>query len=186
MRWDALFGDLDAQWHAAKQLDLETEINELARLEVAQSTLAEALRGSLGGEVTAVMCDGSVRGGKLARVEAQWMLLANVSRSIILPLDKLRHVAGTGTSLAPAPSPIAYTLGSALRILSRNRSVVILDLDGRSEGSLRGVVDRVGADYVQLALVTDGAGRNPENHLRSVLVPLDGIVSVSSASDNEF
>jgi sRNA-binding regulator protein Hfq len=186
MRWDALFGDLDAQWHAAKQLDLETEINELARLELAQSTFADALRGSLGAEVTAVLCNGVVLHGSLSRVEAQWLLLASGSRSIIVPLAKLRRITGAGSSLAPARTPVAYTLASAMRVLSRNRSVVNLDLDGPAPGTVRGVLDRVGADYVQLAVVTDGAARSQDNHAGTMLIPLQGIVSVASSAENEF
>ena len=186
MRWDALFGDLDAQWHAAKQLDLETEVNELARMELSQSTFAEALRGSLGAEITAVLCTGVVVHGRIVRVEAQWILLASGPRSFILPLAKVRRISGTGSSLAPASSTVAYTLAAAMRILCRNRAVVNLDLEGPGTGSVRGVLDRVGADYVQLALMTDGATRSRDNHPGTVLLPLGGIVSVASAADNEF
>jgi len=186
MRWDALFGDLDAQWHAAKQLDLETEVNELVRLELAQSTFADALRGSMGAEVTAVLCNGAVLHGSLRRVEAQWVLLASGSRSIIVPLAKLRRMTGAGSSLAPARSPVTYTLASAMRILCRNRSVVNLDLDGTTTGTVRGVLDRVGADYVQLAVMTDGAVRRRDNQAGSALIPLQGIVSVASSAENEL
>ena len=46
MRWDSLFADMEAQLHAAGQRGLESEANELARLNHAETSLIyEQVRG---------------------------------------------------------------------------------------------------------------------------------------------
>ncbi|WP_125609634.1 LSm family protein [Specibacter cremeus] len=184
MRWDALFGDLDAQWHAVEQRELEAEVNELARIELAQSTLADALRGSLGGAIAATLRSGAVLHGELLRVAPEWLLLGSAGRCLVVPMAALAQVRGAGGVLAADPARIPYTLPAALRLLARNRAVVTIEVDGGR--SLRGVLDRVGVDHVQLAVVVDGATRRHDNVRGSVLIPLRNVLVVASGSDNEF
>lgn len=186
MRWDALFGDLDAQWHAATQQDLEREINELARVEASQVTLADALRGALGREVAAVLRNGVVHHGVIQRVEAQWMLLGSGALSVVLPLAKLLRVQGIGAARVVQQGRVRYTLAAALRILARNRAVVLLELDSVQPGRVRGVVDQVGADFVVVMQLADGVSRVRDNRQGSVVVALDAVMSVTSSVDNEF
>ena len=47
MRWDSLFADMEAQLHAAGQRGLESEANELARLNHAETSLGDRLRGQI-------------------------------------------------------------------------------------------------------------------------------------------
>lgn len=184
MRWDALFEDLDSQWRAAEQRALENEVNELARVESAQSTLADALRGSVGRELTAVLRNDAVVHGVLQRVAAQWLLLGAGRRSVLLPLSSLVRITGVNGSVVPESRGIPHTLGAALRALARNRAVVTVDVDQGRPTSLRGVLDRVGADYVQVALMIDGATRRHANLGGFAMVPMGAIVSVSSAAEN--
>jgi hypothetical protein len=186
MRWDALFGDLDAQWHAAHQQDLEREINELARVESSQATLADALRGALGGEVAAILRNGVAHHGVVLRVEEDWLLLGEGGRSLILPLSKLQRVQGLGAARVRQRGRIRYSLAAALRILARNRAVVVLELDSPQPARMRGVLDQVGADFVAVMQVADGVARDRENRQGSVVVPLHALLSVMSAADNEL
>lgn len=186
MRWELLFGDLAAQWHGAEQLDLERHVNELARVEASQLTLAEALRGSVGQQVSLTLCNGSAFHGRVERVEPQWMLLGEENRSVVLPLAKLLLVHGLGTQRARAASTIGYSLAAALRVLARNRSSVVLDLDAAHPATIRGVLDQVGADYVQLMQLADGVSRDRGNRQGSVVVPFASLAAIASAADNEF
>ncbi|WP_287930276.1 hypothetical protein [Arthrobacter sp.] len=186
MRWDALFGDLDAQWHAATQQELERHVNELARVEASQVRLADALRGSLGREIAAVLRDGVVHHGTLQRVEAQWMLMDTGGLSVVLPLAKLMQVRGTGAARVVPQGRVRYSLASALRILARNRAVVMLGLESAQPAGVRGVLDQVGADFVVVAQLADGEARARDNRQGSVMVALDAVMSVTSSRENEF
>lgn len=186
MRWELLFGDLEAQWHEANQLDLERHVNELARVEASQLTLAEALRGSVGQPISLAMCNGTAFHGEVQRVEPQWMLLSEDTRSVVIPLAKVLRVQGLGTQRARAASKIQYSLAAALRVLARNRSAVVLELDTAHPASIRGVLDQVGADYVQLMQLADGVSRDRGNRQGNVVVPLGSIAAIVSAADNEF
>ncbi|MGA7204996.1 MAG: hypothetical protein WBX27_10240 [Specibacter sp.] len=186
MRWDALFGDLDAQWHAANQQDLEREINELARVESSQATLADAVRGALGGDITAVLSNGVAHHGVVLRVEEHWLLLGEGGRSMVLPMAKLQRVRGIGAARVPLQGQLRYSLPSALRVLARNRAVVVLELDSPQPARMRGVLDQVGADFVAVTQVADGVARDRENRRGSLVVPLHAVLSVMSAADNEL
>jgi hypothetical protein len=186
MRWDALFGDLDAQWHAATQQELEGQVNELARVEASQVTMADALRGSLGREVAAVLRNGVVHHGTLQRVEAQWMLMGSGGLSVVLPLAKLQQVRGIDHARGVLPGRVRYTLASALRILARNRAAVVLGLESAQPAGVRGVLDQVGADFVVVAQMADGVARVRGNQQGTVVVALDAVMSVTSSGENEF
>lgn len=186
MRWDGLFGDLDAQWHAASQEELEREITELARIEAALVKFADALRGSLGREIAVVMRNSVVHRGVVERVETQWMLLREGRRSLILPLSKVLRLQGLGAKRVAESGAVQYSLAGALRILARNRAEVVLELDSAQPTQVRGVLDQVGADFVLVMQMADGVGRGRENLQGSVMVPLMALVSVLSSAENEF
>lgn len=186
MRWDLLFADLEAQMDAASQLDLERRVNELARVEASQLTLSEALRGSVNSRLSIVLGNGTAFHGLVVKVEPQWVLLNEGGRSVILPLAKILRVQGIGAQRAKTTSNIPFTLAAALRVLARNRAMVVLDLDGARGASVRGVLDQVGADYVQLLQLADGVGRDGGNRQGSVVVPIAALSSIASSAENEF
>ena len=186
MRWELLFADLEAQLHAATQQDLELRVNELARIEAAQLTLPDALRGSLNGMVAIVMANGTAFHGTLRKVEPQWVLLEEGGRSVILALAKVQRVQGLGVRRAKPASNVPFTMAAALRILARNRAVVSLELDSARNGATRGVLDRVGADFVQIMQLADGVGRDSGNRQGTTVVPIAALVAIASSTDNEF
>lgn len=186
MRWELLFGDLEAQLHEASAQELERRINELARMEAVQFTLAQTLRGALGTRLSLVCVTGTAFHGVVVRVEPAWLLLDEGLRQVIIPLAKIATVQGLGPGKSLAPSKIPYTLPAALRLLAKNRSAVVLELDSARQGTVRGVLDQVGADYVQLMQLADGVRRDPDNRQGAVVVPLGQLVSIASSLDNEF
>ncbi|MBP2413716.1 hypothetical protein JOF48_002515 [Arthrobacter stackebrandtii] len=186
MRWEQLFADLEAQLHAASQQELEQRVNELARIEDARQTLGEALRGALGQAVQLVMRNGAAFHGILAKVECDWLLLREGERSVILPMGHIQRVHGLGSRRAGPPTSVPFTLAAALRILARNRAMVALELDGVRNPVLRGVLDQVGADFVQIMQLSDGVGRDSENRQGTAVVPFASLVAVTSSPENEF
>lgn len=191
MRWELLFGDLEAQWHASTQQDFEAHINELARIEAAQLTFAQALRGATGHQLSVVMCTGTAYHGEVLRVEGEWALLREGNRSVIVPLAKVVRVHGLGLARRQSSTKVIYSLAAALRVLARNRSSIVLEVDvanqaGSSATHVRGVLDQVGADYVQLMQLADGVGRDLGNRQGSVVVPMGRLVSIASSPENEF
>ncbi|WP_207343819.1 hypothetical protein [Arthrobacter sp. E3] len=186
MRWELLFGDLETQMEAVSQQDLERHINELARIETSRLTMAEALRGAMDSQLTIIVKTGTAFHGQLRRVEAEWVLLDEGSRSVLLPVGMISRVLGLGIQRACAPSKVPYTFAAALRVLARNRSVLVLELDSRRQTTTRGVLDQVGADYVQLLQLSDGVSRVRDNSQGSIVVPMAAMVSLAAEADNEF
>ncbi|TFV52299.1 hypothetical protein [Blastococcus sp. TF02A-35] len=154
MRWQQLFADLQAQFEAAEDAQERAEWASRARAEMGAVRLAERLGGSVGARVT-VTCRGAGRvGGVLTEVGSDWLLLADDhGRDQLVSVAAVRAVAGLGRrSAAPedeGPVRARLDLRRALRGLARDRSPVQVVLDDGTV--LGGTLDRVGADYVELA-----------------------------------
>lgn len=186
MRWELLFGDLEAQLQEVSAQELEREINELARIEASQLTFAEALRGAGDDPVSITLPSGTSFHGSLVRVEKEWLLLDEGNRSVLVPLVHVLRVQGLGIQRARAVSRVPYSLAAALRVLARNRSVVVVELESARTASVRGVLDQVGADYVELLQLADGVSRAAENRQGRVVLPMGKLLSIASSVDNEF
>lgn len=162
MRWERLFEDLEAQLTEWELSDLRAEVADRTRLEESRVRLADRLRAARGGQVSAkVRGAGPVR-GEVGAVGADWVLVAEESGGeAVVPLAALTHVAGLGSRVeAPGKgSRVAsrLRLGYVLRAISRDRAEVVVTLvDG---GTLRGTIDRVGADHADIAERAGGSGR---------------------------
>jgi hypothetical protein len=152
MRWQELFADLEAQALCLERAD-EGEISDRIRGEMAQVTLINRLRASVARQVTvSIQGLGDVT-GRLQRTGADWMLI-QAPDEVIVPLAAVMALRDLPPdALSPESSGVVaggLRLTSVLRAAARDRSVVVLTrLDGRS---LTGTPDRVGADFVDLAL----------------------------------
>jgi hypothetical protein len=153
MRWQQLFADLSAQFEEAASAEQRTDVAARARTEAAAVALADRLRGARGGEV-ALQCRGAgwVR-GRLTDAGRDWVLLDDErGGELLVALAAVRVAGGLGRLTgAPEEGPVRsrLDLGRARRGLARDRSAVVVVLD---DGALlSGTVDRVGADFVELA-----------------------------------
>ncbi|TJY71268.1 hypothetical protein E4J89_03095 [Arthrobacter sp. CAU 1506] len=182
MRWDALFEDLEAQLHAADRLELEAEVNERARIELAAVDLANRLRGQLGTQLRVSVGNQLGFDGALSHVGSTWLVLNEGSRNVLVPLAAVQLIEGMGRHAAAEVSAARRLgLGSALRGLGRDRAAIGVYLAG-SSGTVaaEGVIDRVGADSFDLAAVPSGEDRRAAN-VRSVLtVPFTAIAALVS------
>ena len=154
MRWQQLFADLQAQFDEEEAAAERSESASRARAEMGAVRLAQRLYGSLGATV-AVTCRGAGQvSGVLADVGSVWLLLEDAhGRQLLVAAAAVRAVAGLGRATAP-PEPEGHVRGMldlrrALRALARDRTGVQVILD--DGGVLSGTLDRVGADYVELA-----------------------------------
>lgn len=181
MRWDELFADLEGQLAATEVADLEAEIADRTRAEVARMRLVDRLRAASGHRLSVVLPARQLLSGRLAGVGPDWLLLTETpDREALVPLAVVLSVTGLGRrSAAPgSEGAVASRLGLtwALRGLARDRSPVTLGLvDG---SSWAGTLDRVGADFVELAEHAPGEPRRPAGVSGIRAVPLAALAVV--------
>lgn len=182
MRWEALFDDIEAQAEAAEAAGLAAEVTDRTRSETAALRLYDRLRPLVGYPLGVAVQGGRVA-GRLVRLGPDWLLLAEApSREVLIRAGALLSVTGAGAhSATPGDQGVVASrlgLGSALRAVARDRAAVLLGLvDG---GALHGTLDRVGADFCELAEHPVGEPRR-RGSVRAVhLVPFPALSTVRS------
>jgi len=190
MRWDSLFNDLEAQFLAERALERETEITERARVELATIQLTDRLRALGAAKVKVVLSGGATLLGVVTHVGGEWLVLTEGVRQWLVPFSSVLSYQGLGRYAQKASPRLQSPLGmaTALRALARDRASVIVHLGALANGGLelRGVIDRVGRDHFDVAVVQDGEVRRPGNVASVVTVPFGSLVALSSASGQEL
>lgn len=181
-RWEALFADLEAELAAADAADLRNEVADRTRREHATLRLVDRLRPALGHQVRIALPAAAAVAGRLTDMGANWVLVDEASGSALVALTQVRSVAGLGAvSAAPGSEgrvTAALDLQHALRRLARDRvEVVVTTVDG---SVLSGTIDRVGADFLELAEHEPGEPRRKGSVRQVLTVPL-GAISVVRA-----
>ena len=153
MRWQQLFADLEAQFDAAEAVADQAEAASRARAEVGAVRLVERLAGAVGAPV-AVRCRGAGQvSGLLVDVGTDWLLVdEDGSREVLIASAAVSTVTGLGRQTGAADGGAVRArldLRRAVRALARDRSAVQVIL--RDGGMSAGTVDRVGADFFELA-----------------------------------
>lgn len=186
MRWDALFQDLESQLQAATDARQESEVRDRTRAEQARVTLLQRLAGQTGRPVGVSTTGGRSLTGVLTNVGSQWIALAVEERSVIVPLSSVQVLRSLGRSVGQPLAGIEAKLGlgSALRALSRDRAHVALWVASPSS-RYAGVIDRVGADFLDLGLVDPGDERRSANIREVLTVPFASIDTLESAAQTE-
>lgn len=184
MRWDSLFQDMENQLAAARLLDLETDVAELVRMEESAIALADRIRGAVDSPVTVVL-SGNVRfSGTVSYVGQEWLLLTEAERSVLVPLRHLTRISDLPNGVLKPLSRVPHTLAAALRALARERAAVRVYLVGaESAGSsqpVTGVLERVGADFMELAVVADGEPRRESSVRARYGIPFAAVVAIIS------
>lgn len=186
MRWDALFDDLESQLQSVTTMRQESDIRERTRSEQSRLTLVQRLLGHLGGPIGVTTGGGRILSGILTNVGSQWIAVTVDGRSVIVPLSSLQMLRGLGRSVGQPLSRVEARLGlgSALRALSRDRAKVVLGLSAQAS-RCAGVIDRVGADFLDLGLVAPGNERRPGDAREVLTVPFAAIDTIDSAASTE-
>lgn len=178
MRLEALFEDLESQFAALRDGDLYGEVAERIRAEVAKLTLLDRLRGAVGTVIRVELTHAEPVQGELTRVGKDCLLLeAERFEEWLIPAAALTAVHGLGPWAEPAEGAVAAKLGLAhlLRGIARDRSPVTLYCAGPSGHPVTGTIDRVGADFIEVAEhPLDAPRRRTEVH-NTRLVPTQAL-----------
>jgi hypothetical protein len=176
MRWTYLFADLEAQAAGQADAELDAEIAERTRIETGRVTLVARLHGAVGHLVSLRCLGAGPCSGRLDRVGADWLLVTEASGAeTLVPLGSLLGIGGLGRHTAAPPEPPRVQLGlrALLRGIARDRAPVRVVLgDGIP---VDGTIDRVGADYVEIAEHPAGEARRPHRVHAVRTVPLTAI-----------
>jgi hypothetical protein len=185
MRWQQLFADLQAQFEAEEAAAEQAESASRTRAEVGALAIADRLRGALGFPLVLGCRGAGPVAGVLVEVGADWLLVEDDgARQTLVALAAVRSVAGLGrrTAVAEPAGPVRARLDlrRALRGLARDRSAVQIVLD--DGGVLSGTLDRVGADYVELAEHPADLPRRSEAVQGVRAVVIDAVVVVRTVT----
>jgi len=163
VRWDELFDDLEGQLAAVEAAELAGEVADRTRRLAAQVPLADRLRAARGQRVRLDVRGSPPLIGSLRGVGPDWLLVdEDGGREVVAVLAAVQTVAGLSREHAPETSTVQGRLGlaSALRSVARDRAAVAVRL--RDGTALGGTVDRVGADFLELAEHPVGEARRPD------------------------
>jgi hypothetical protein len=184
MRWEELFADLEAQAAEQEAAEEQAEQASRSRAEHGRVRLADRLRGSIGQRLS-LRCRGAGElAGRLVDVGVDWVLLVDdQGRELLVAGGAVSAVGGLVAVTAPpgADGEVARRLDlrRALRRLARDRAAVHCLLD--DGGVLAGTVDRVGADFLELAEhpLDQPRRRGAVSAVRAV--PLSAVVAVRTS-----
>ncbi|GAA0628051.1 hypothetical protein HPO96_36430 [Kribbella sandramycini] len=175
MRWDALFADLESQFDAIQDGDLYGEVADRIRAEVGKITVLDRLRGAVDTVVRIELRGAEPVQGLLTRVGKDCLLLeAERAEEWLIPVEALTAVHRLGPWAEPAVGAVAGKLGLAhlLRGIARDRSPVTLFCGGTP---VTGTIDRVGADFLEIAEHSLDAPRRRTEVYNTRLVPTQAL-----------
>ncbi|MDJ0321486.1 hypothetical protein [Pseudarthrobacter sp. PS3-L1] len=183
MRWDALFTDMEAQLEAAERWAKDSEISERTRIDVASIALLDRLRASLGTTIGVHLAGGQSFSGQLTHVGAESSVVASTGTQALFSYSAVHHYSGVSRFAVEAAPSRLHPLGlaSALRIVSQNREVVELCLaHNASSDRVYGLLERVGRDSFDVAIVRPGEIPRPSNVRDVWAVPFHSLQAVVS------
>jgi hypothetical protein len=188
MRWEQLFADLEAQFEELAEADRAAEVADRQRVEFSAIGLVARLGGSLGSPLRLRTSAGTAITGVLRRLGPDWLLVDEApGREAVIPLAGVTMVEGltSATGLPLGEVSRRLTLRLALRGLVRDRAPVAVTLLGSQGGpeagtgtEINGTIDRIGADFLELALHAAWEPRRAGSVRQVVLVPLGAVVFV--------
>ncbi|HVX42713.1 MAG TPA: hypothetical protein VHC49_02450 [Mycobacteriales bacterium] len=180
MRWERLFADLEAQLDATDEAEFAGEIVERTRVEIGAIRLVDRMRAAVGSPARISTLGSETVAGKVDRVGPDWILLAErADRSALIPHAAITTVAGLGARTAPQTQDRVWgrlDLRYALRGLVRDRAPVAVTLT--DAGSVIGTIDRVGADYLEIAEHPAGEPRRSRTIRQVRTIPLGALAVV--------
>ena len=196
MRWDRLFSDLEARFDEIADAEAVAEMPDRQRVAAGAVGLTQRLAGSLGQPIRVRVAGGTAVGGVLSRVGPDWLLLAEGhGRDVLVATRAIALVEGLTAATALPLSPVALRLDlrHAVRGLARDRSpVAVLVAGGAVSGptgaaepgstlsgtEITGTIDRVGADFAEVAVHAAWEPRRAASVRAVVLVPLAAVLLI--------
>ncbi|MCU1568034.1 MAG: hypothetical protein JWQ56_2971, partial [Pseudarthrobacter sp.] len=175
--------DLESQFTEADRLALDAEINERTRAEMVGLELADRLRAVLGCRLTVYLASGESFSGTLRYAGADALVLNEEQHQVLVPYAAAARYVGLGRLSATETSSVRSRLGlsHALRSMARDRAELSV-LVGSVSGSVRlaGVIDRVGKDYFDLAVLHPGEVRRSHEVSQVATIPFTALAAIRS------
>ncbi|SDO26999.1 hypothetical protein SAMN04515671_0381 [Nakamurella panacisegetis] len=187
MRWEQLFSDLDARFDDLADADMMAELADRQRVAAGAITVVERVGGALGRPVRIRTTAGMTVAGTLRKVGPDWVLLQEApGREVVLALRAATIVEGLSAATGPAVKGVGLRLNlrHALRGLARDRSPIAMVVGGGVGDSagpyteVTGTIDRLGADFLELAVHAPWEPRRAASVRSVVLIPLPAVVLV--------
>lgn len=191
-----MFADLEARFDELADADAAAESADRERVAIGAVSAIQRLSGSIDRPVRVRLAGGGSVGGVLRTVGPDWLLLTEGQGSdCLVALAAVTAVEGLTASTGGEMTGVGKRLDlrRALRGLARDRSPVAVAVTGWSGGSaaagvgaygntgsepLAGTIDRVGADFIEVAIHAAWEPRRAGTVRSVALVPLAGIVLV--------
>jgi hypothetical protein len=177
-RWDRLFADLEAEALGQQRGELQAEVSDRTRREVGSLKLADRTRSAIGCTVALELTGCPALAGMVREAGPDWLLLADPAGAVVIPLAAVTAIEGLTRSIAPPADRVAARsdLRHVLRGLSRDRRALVL---GTADGRERtGTIDRVGADFIDLALHPVGEARRASVVIGVLTIPLSALARI--------
>ena len=180
-RWEQLAGDLEAQAQAWEAAERAGEVAERQRIETGRLRMIDRVRAAEGATLSIRCAGGLLLRGRLARAVSDAIVLAeDGGREALIALGAMLSISGLGRFSADPESASVVDSRIGMRQLARavvrDRSIVRMHvIDG---GVYDGTVDRVGADFLELAVHAAGELRRRSAVRETTLIPLRAVVAI--------
>jgi hypothetical protein len=189
VRWEQLFAELEARFDELADAQMMAELADRQRVAAGSVTMVQRFAGALGTTVRLRTQDGAVLGGMVLEVGPDWLLLDQqgpgellVATASVTAVEGL--TAATGAPLDQVSRRLDLRL--ALRGIARDRSPVVVTVTGAAAAEtgrgpeVSGTIDRVGADFLELAQHAVWEPRRATGVRSVALLPLRAVVAVRS------
>lgn len=181
MRWDDLFADLEARADELDRSDRAVEIGESARIEAARLTIADRLATAVGTELHVRVSGAVAVNGQLRSSGPGWLLLDTGSGcECLVAIHAVTSIVGLNRwSAAPDAghrAVVGLGIRHVLRAVASDRSSVVIQLvDG---SGVCGTIDRVGRDFIDVALHGTGEIRRRDTVRASAVIPTHAVSTI--------
>ena len=157
MSMEKFLRDIEARLASERAWELEQDTRQIARVQYSTSALDDRLLAQKGGPIRVCATDMQVYEGTLDTVGEEWISIESRGESILVPLRGMLWWEGGRAPGRAEVHPGRYRMKMqlALRALAVAREPVRLSLEGGAV-SYDGVIERVGADFLELRLLNGG------------------------------
>lgn len=157
MSMEKFLRDIEARLASERAWELEQDTRQIARVQYSTIALDDRLLAQKGGPIRVCATDMQVYEGTLDTVGEEWISIESRGESILIPLrGMLWWEGGRAPGRADVhPGRYRMKMQLALRALAVAREPVRLSLEGGAV-SYDGVIERVGADFLELRLLNGG------------------------------
>ena len=185
MRWDALFDDMEAQLAARQRLDFDAEIAERTRWTLRGGARGPAPRVRWGSVSACHLSSGSAFEGMLSHAGSEALVLDEPQHQVLIPYAAAAQLsrAFAAGGLRTVQRPAAARLGQRPpRDSPRNRAglAIFVGHAARAEAALHGVIDRVGRDFLDLAVTGTARTGRAANVRQVAAIPFGALAGIRS------